>query len=197
MGDKFAVEDALDALANPKKGGMADWRWSILERVGEHEWSLWDAMTGETLLASQVHNGAHGVLAKWGKVFRLPESESIEAHKKAWGALSGADEHAASRVDESPKRKRARANAAQAQAKQGEEMKKRAAHASGGAELDVGAIVQVAAANVDRAKVDPVNATLVIVEKIKTGTKQPEIKCQHHNQTAKAILPPGCLGENY
>ena len=36
--------------------------------------------------------------------------------------------------------------------------------------------VQVSVDNVDRAKVDPTNATLVVVELVETGTKQKEIK---------------------
>ena len=50
------------------------------------------------------------------------------------------------------------------QAQQGEMMKKRAKKAAG-VEVDVGTIVQVAVDDVDRAKVDPTNATLVVVEK--------------------------------
>ena len=49
-------------------------------------------------------------------------------------------------------------------ARQGNEMQKRARGDNEGNELAVGTIVQVHVADVDRAKTDPTNATLVIVE---------------------------------
>ena len=58
-----------------------------------------------------------------------------------------------------------REEAAAHQAKQAEAMQKRTKKAAG-AEVEVGTIVQVAVDNVDRAKVDPTNATLVVVEKV-------------------------------
>ena len=54
--------------------------------------------------------------------------------------------------------------------KQAEEMRKRA-RKEAGAEVDVGTIVQVSVDDVDRAKVDPTNATLVVVEKVCAASK--------------------------
>ena len=66
----------------------------------------------------------------------------------------------------SPKRKLARDKAATAQAKQAKRMMERATKVAGG-EVCVGSVVQVAVADVDRAKTDETNATLVVVELVK------------------------------
>ena len=59
-------------------------------------------------------------------------------------------------------------------AKQGSEMKKRAKKQDGGSELAVGTVEQVRVDDVDRAKTDPTNATLVVVELVKTGKRRIE-----------------------
>ena len=61
-------------------------------------------------------------------------------------------------------------------AKQGSEMKKRAKKQDGGSELAVGTVVQVRVHDVDRAKTDPTNATLVVVELVKTGKRRIKTK---------------------
>ena len=77
-------------------------------------------------------------------------------------------------MGESPNRKRLRDRAVAQMAKQGSEMKKRAKKQDGGSELAVGTVVQVRVDDVDRAKTDPTNATLVVVELVKTGKRVSE-----------------------
>jgi cysteinyl-tRNA synthetase len=63
---------------------------------------------------------------------------------------------------------------------QGSKMKWRAAQKDGKKdELPVGAIVQVAVDNVDRAKLDNTTATLVVVETVPKGKVQLETMCVH------------------
>ena len=67
---------------------------------------------------------------------------------------------------ESPNRHELRKRAAESLSIQGEYMKKRARRIDGIAELDIGTIVQVSVKDIDRARTDPNNATLVVVDKI-------------------------------
>ena len=55
-------------------------------------------------------------------------------------------------------------------------MKKRAKKQDGGSELAVGTVLQARVDDVDRAKTDPTNATLVVVELVKTGKRRIETK---------------------
>ena len=68
--------------------------------------------------------------------------------------------------DVTPRRKRLREDAFARQEKQGEEMRARATKVDGGL-VTTGSVVHVSVANVDRGKLDPTNATLVVVELVK------------------------------
>jgi chemotaxis receptor (MCP) glutamine deamidase CheD len=74
----------------------------------------------------------------------------------------------------SPQRKRQREEAADSLNKQAARMQRRAAATEG--EVAVGAVVQIAVDDVDRAKVDDHNLTLIVVELVETGTSEKEIK---------------------
>ena len=67
---------------------------------------------------------------------------------------------------ESPNRHKLRKRAAESLSIQGEYMKKRARREDGIAELDIGTIVQVSVKHIDRARTDPTNGTLVVVDKV-------------------------------
>ena len=105
--------------------------------------------------------------------YRQPDEASIAAAKAEYGASSG---NSSRDLSESPNRKRLRDRAVARMAMQGSEMKKRAKKKDGGSEVTVGTIVQVRVDNVDRAKTDPTNATLVVVELVKTGKRKIETK---------------------
>ena len=153
-GDQFAVEDSDD---------MATWRRSILERVSKNKWNILDE-SGETILESHPHKGDQGVVAEFGMYYRLPTQESVREAREAVAQEASAS---AKDVVVSPRRKRIREEAAEAQAKMGKQMARRAAKTAGAGAVAVGTMVQVSVDNVDRAKVDPTNATLVVVETVR------------------------------
>ena len=123
---------------------------------------------------SHPHRGDHGVLSELGMYYRLPTEESIEAGRvraqEEMALYTRQDAHVVS-----PRRKKAREEAASAQKKQAREMQKRAKGKHGG-DVAVGTVVQVAVDDVDRAKTDDTNATLVVVEVVRTGTTEVEDK---------------------
>jgi len=169
VGDTFTVEDCNDA-------GAGDWRCSILERKGPNQWVLLDADTATIQLESHPHLGDVDVVEEFGMYYRLPEDASLNAHNDAWLEEQPRLSQMQERIFESPRRKRVRGQAAAQQQKQAEEMQKRAKKTSGGDDVNVGMIVQVAVDSVDRARVDPTNATLVVVEKVEKGKTQKETK---------------------
>ena len=75
----------------------------------------------------------------------------------------------------SPKRQKLRETAAASLEKQGKRMQARVAGGSG-VPVEVGTVVQVAVADVDRSKVDSTNVTLVVVEVVVKGKTKLETK---------------------
>ena len=160
--------------------------WHILD-----EWA-------EVVIKSQPHKNAGGVAAEVAcGLYRLPTEESITAGRERaqeeLRTLMATQQHTVS-----PRRGQMRVKAAAAQAKQGREMQQRAKGKHGGA-VAVGTLVQVAVDNVDRAKTDDTNATLVVVEVVQKGTKQVEDKyrlaCAFLGQLRPSILSPILSGE--
>jgi len=150
------------------------WKRSILEWKGTNRWHILDEWA-EVVIKSQPHTKAGGVAAEVAcGLYRLPTEESITAgRERAQAELQTQMETQQHIV--SPRRGEMRSKAAAAQAKQGREMQQRAKVKHGGA-VAVGTLVQVAVDNVDRAKTDDTNATLVVVEVVQKGTKQVEDK---------------------
>ena len=69
-------------------------------------------------------------------------------------------------------------------------MRKRVAQRDGALELSVGSVVQVALADVDRTRVDPRNLTCVVVECVRKGEVEQELKY-------KVATPQGVLKTLY
>ena len=111
--------------------------------------------------------------------YKFPDEDTVVAiYDKAAddndGAGLGLFDQPSGLVGVSPHRKRAREEAAKRQAKQGRTMELRAAEKEG--EVAVGTVVQIAVDDVDRAKVDDHNLTLVVVELVEKGTAEKVIK---------------------
>lgn len=76
----------------------------------------------------------------------------------------------------SPRRAAYRGHAFRAMQKQAAQMQRRVAKRDGDMELSVGAVVQLGLADVDRTKIDPRNLTCVVVECVRMGEKEEELK---------------------
>ena len=76
----------------------------------------------------------------------------------------------------SPRRLAFRGHAFRAMQKQAAQMQRRVAKRDGDIELSVGAVVQLGLADVDRTKVDPRNLTCVVVECVRKGEIEEELK---------------------
>ena len=79
-------------------------------------------------------------------------------------------------ADFSPGRAAIRGNAFRAMQKQAAQMQRRVAKRAGDAELSVGDVVQLGLADVDRTKVDPRNLTCVVVDCVRKGEIEEELK---------------------
>ena len=86
----------------------------------------------------------------------------------------------------SPRRAKLRAAAFRAMQKQGAEMQAAVAKRDKAIELSVGAVVQVSLADVDRTRVDPRNLTCVVVECVRKGEIEQELK--YRLATTNAVI---------
>jgi hypothetical protein len=96
-------------------------------------------------------------------------SDSAEVEAAAGGSSAEGD---AGKV--TPRRKRIRQKCVDNLKKQGAAMKRRAVAKQG--EIELGTVVRIAVADVDRARIDPSTLTLVVVEKVETGQVFKEMK---------------------
>ena len=112
---------------------------------------------------------SHAIInsASW---WHPPSVEEVEA---ALSELQSAQDEGAS-SSATPKRQKLRDGAYAHLQKQAQEMRQRAKAKHG--VVDVGTVVQVALADVDRGKLDDPNLTVVVVECVMTGTVQKEVK---------------------
>ena len=90
----------------------------------------------------------------------------------------------------SPGRASLRSEAFKCMERQACKMRKRVAQRDGALELSVGSVVQVALADVDRTRVDPRNLTCVVVECVRKGEVEQELKY-------KVATPQGVLKTLY
>ena len=109
-------------------------------------------------------------MAELGLYYRVPATSVAAGRVRAQEEMAVYARQEAHTV--SPRHNTARQKAAAAQEKQGQKMQKCATGRHGA--VAVGTVVQVAVDNVDRAKTDDTNATLVVVEVVQTGTTQEE-----------------------
>ena len=117
------------------------------------------------------HKGQHShAIINSASWWHPPSVEEVEA---ALSELQSAQDEGAS-SSATPKRQKLRDGAYAHLQKQAQEMRQRAKAKHG--VVDVGTVVQVALADVDRGKLDDPNLTVVVVECVMTGTVQKEVK---------------------
>jgi hypothetical protein len=115
---------------------------------------------GRRLKGKGINETLHNL---WGMWYKNPTSHDIAFAEKDARQREEQRQHEDDSIRQTPRRRRRREEATQNQRKQATKMYKRAKSADGG-EFEVGDVVQVPLADVDRTKVDSSHITAVIVE---------------------------------